>query len=218
MRQGSGNINELEEFVVNSYQPEMINSEPKTEKELLFIYQKYTVPLYDYMRHIFQFVYPISNEIRAMLGHLSEYRTLKKDNRRELEKAYGHFRRINLDAFKIICNELDRSLFLVLQKQYSYDYRNICVDYLKIYGEKYFSARKAYLYAQEEESVGIDSYTHNIFDLYYQAAKQYILLKQFYEKYKKEIKKEKCKTNTRKIVCGCISAFGIIVTFIGLIL
>ena len=71
MRQGSGNINELEEFVVNSYQPEMINSEPKTEKELLFIYQKYTVPLYDYMRHIFQFVYPISNEIRAMLGHLS---------------------------------------------------------------------------------------------------------------------------------------------------
>lgn len=90
----------------------------------------------------------------------------------------------------------------MLQKQYSYDYRNICVDYLKIYGEKYFSARKAYLYAQEEESVGSDSYTHNIFDLYYQAAKQYILLKQFYEKYKKEIKKENVKRIQEKLYVG----------------
>lgn len=118
-----------------------------------------------------------------MLGHLSEYRSSKINNREELHNVYGHFRRANLDALKIICDELDRSLLIILQKQYTYDYRNMYEKYLKEYSKMYFAAKNAYLEAQEKECVGSDRNTHNIFEFYHLATKQYILLKQFYEKY-----------------------------------
>lgn len=211
MRQDIEDVRRLEEYLINSYSPDNINCEPKTEKDLLLIYQTHTVYLLDYICCMYHFSYPISNEIRAILGHLSEYRASKINKREELHNVYGHFRRVNLDALKIICDELDRSLLIILQKQYTYDYRNMYENYLKEYCKMYFVAKNAYLAAQEEECVGSDRDTHNIFEFYHSAAKQYILLKQFYEKYKKEIQRIKWITNIKKVVYWLFSVFGIVV-------
>ncbi len=218
MRQNVERFRQLEEFLINSYSPDIINCEPKTEKGLLSIYQTHTVPLYEYICCMYSFAFPISNEIRAMLGHLSEYRSSEINNREELHNVYGHFRRANLDALKIICDELDRSLLIILQKQYTYDYRNMYEKYLKEYSKMYFAAKNSYLEAQEKECVGSDRNTHNIFEFYHLATKQYILLKQFYEKYKKETKKIKRITNIKKGICWCCSAFGIVVAILQILI
>ena len=216
MRQNTEQVRQLEDFLIKAYSPDIINCEPKTEKELLSTYQTHTVPLYEYICCMYSFAFPISNEIRAMLGHLSEYRSSEITKREELHNVYGHFRRANLDALKIICDELDRSLLIILQKQYSYDYRNVYENYLKEYSKMYFTAKNAYLEAQEKECVGSDRNTHNIFEFYYSAAKQYILLKQFYEKYKKETQRIKWVTTIKKSIYWCCSAFGIVVAILQL--
>lgn len=212
MRQNREYIRELEDYIINSYNPAAIDSVPKTERELLSVYQTYTVPAYVYVSSMFRFVFPISNEIRAMLGHLSEYRAGEECRREELSSAYGHFRRINLDLLKTLCDEWDRSLGLILRRQYRYDYRNTCKNYLKLYGDQYFAAKNAYLEAQKQERVGRDSYAHNIFELYYKAVVQYILLKQFYEDHKKEIKKIKRKANMKKTFGWIAAVYGVLVT------
>lgn len=212
MNQNSEYIQGLENYIIRSYKPSVIDSEPLTERELLSMYQIYTLPLYAYMSSMFPFVFPISNEIRALLGHLSEYRVEQDCKRDELSSAYGHFRRINLDLLKTLCNEWDRSLGLIFRKQYRYDYRNTCRNYLKLFGEKYFAAKKAYLAAQTEERVGRDSYSHNIFELYYEASVQYILLKQFYEEHKEDIEKVKCRAKAKKIACWMVAVYGVVVT------
>ena len=216
MNKNITDIRRLEDFIIKSYKPDVINCEPKSERDLLSNYQSYTAQLYEYICCLYAFAFPISNEIRAMLGHLSEYRSSGKNNRRELHNFYGHFRRANLDALKIICNELDRSLLIILQKQYIYDYRNVYVNYLKEFSRMYFDAKAAYLEAQEKESVGSDRNTHNIFELYYSATRQYILLKHFYEEHKKKIRKIKILSFVKKGICWCCSVFGIIVTVLGL--
>ena len=216
MRQDNIDIRHLEDFIIKSYKTDIINCEPKTERDLLSAYQSYTVPLYKYICCLYTFAFPISNEIRAMLGHLSEYRSSGVINRRELHNVYGHFRRANLDALKIICDELDRSLLIILQKQYVYDYRNVYANYLKEFGRMYFDAKASYLEAQEKESVGSDRNTHNIFEFYYLASKKYILLKHFYEEHKKEIRKIEVLTVVKKGICWCCSIFGIIVTVLDL--
>ena len=211
MRQNTEHFRQTEDFIVNCYNTAEINREPHTEKELLLVYQKYTVPLYDYIRYIYYFAFPISNEIRAMLGHLSEYRTSDEVKRLELHNAYGHFRRANLDALKIVCDEMDKSLQMILRKQYSYDYRNVYENYLKEFSGMYFEAKNAYLEAQEKECVGSDRKKHNIFEFYYVAAKRYILLKQFYDKYKKETAKIERRTILKKSICWCGGIFGTVV-------
>ena len=45
----------------------------------------------------------LENEMRAILGHMSEY-SLDESN---LQKAYGHIRRLSTDTLKILCNGLD---------------------------------------------------------------------------------------------------------------
>ena len=216
MRRNKEYVRQLEDFLIKDYSPGIINCEPRTERELLSIYQTHTVPLYEYICYMYSFSFPISNEIRAMLGHLSEYRSSEIIKREELHNVYGHFRRANLDTLKIICDELDRSLLIILQKQYPYDYRNMYESYLKEYCEMYYTAKNAYLKAQEKECVGSDRNTHNIFEFYYSAAKQYILLKQFYEKYKKGTQRIKWITTIKKSVCWCCSVFGIVVAILQL--
>lgn len=205
------NVNEMENYIIKSYNPITVNIQPKTERELLNIYYKYTDVLYQYLRYnVDNFMHALNNEIRAMLGHLAEYRISDTGDKRDLDKAYGHFRRLNLDALKILCDEFDRTLSKKLKQQYKYDYRNTCADYLKEFGERYIKAKNLYIKAQEDERVGCDSHTHNIIKLYYDAAKEYILLKQYYDSKKKVIQKAKREIIIKRFIMGILTVIGIV--------
>lgn len=209
-------INNLENYFMESYDVNIINTPPQTEDDLLRAYYGHSDILYQYIRlTVNSFVDPLFNEIRAMLGHCAAYRLHDPDStKRDLEKAYGHFRRFNLDALKILCNEFDKSLALQFKKQYNHDYRNVYSDYLRDYGTAYFKAKKLYINAQFNEQVGSDSLVHNVFSLYYEAAKEYIHLKQFYQSYKSSILKAKRIATLKKVLIGIGTGFGIIVSLL----
>ena len=212
-------IEKLENKIVSDYadKARKLDTKPMTEKQLLDMYADYTLPLYDYLDELFGFPYAICNEIRAMLGHLSQYNSDKQLNRNELEKAYGHFRRVNLDSLKVICDELDRSLSPDWNKDTKYDFRNYDKEYVKEFGKRLIDARNLYLKAQESESVGSDSEVHNVFELYYESAVKYIELKQYY--YKRVCDKGYIKikrvTVIKHVLTIILTLYGIIVTVIG---
>ena len=217
------NENELENLFLNTYDAKNLNVSPKNKTELLEKYQKYTELLYQYLRTVSgDFIFPVNNEIRAMLGHLSEYVESDEKKDKELQRAYGHLRRINLDALKIICDDFDKFFSKKMKKIYKYDYRDTLKSFLKIYAEKYFTAKNKYIDAQTKESVGSDSEKenddktgeeHNVILLYFDAAKEYIELKQYYEKYRKDIIKVKLQANIGKIISFLVIGFCLIVSF-----
>lgn len=168
---GIGLLNALNEFP-----PNIINEQPYTEKELLECYMSYTDPILIHIRKMgTDNVFVLGNELRALFGHLADYR-LNPTNRKNLSDAYGHFRRINLDAFKIICDKLDAFLFEFLKTHYHFDYRKINQSFLSQYVSKYFAAQKAYMKAQVSERTGSDRLSGNIIREYYDAAKYYVEL------------------------------------------
>ncbi len=212
-------IEEIENYILTQYNPDIINSQPSNEKDLLNIYYSYTDILFQYVRNYTErFINPITNEIRALLGHLAEYRISdQRSTKIDLEKAYGHLRRINLDLMKILCDEFDRSFSKIQKSQSRYDLRNMKNDYTLTFGKKYFNAKNLYINAQKEERLGCDSHTHNIYDLYYQAAKEYIELKRYYQKYKNDIIWIKTKTiasNTFFILLAVAGVTSTILKFI----
>jgi len=214
------NKRQMEDFIINSYDAGLINSEPKSVEELFNMYQQHTDILYQYVRlNINYFMFSLNNEIRAIFGHISEYEVSNdpKIKERELEDAYGHFRRLNLDAFKYVCNKYDMVLFKEMKKQYKFDYRNVKVGYLKEYAKKYFEAKTAYIQAQQEERVGSDRNVHNVIQLYHTAAKAYIELLHFSENNKDTINKEQFKAKMKKVRNGFITGFSIGVTIWGLL-
>lgn len=204
-------IDEIEEYILDHYDPCLINTRPSTEKKLLEIYYDHTDILFQYIRSSTEsFLDPITNEIRALLGHLAEYRISEnRSTKRDLDKAYGHLRRINLDLLKVLCDEFDRAFSKIQNSQSHYDLRNVKNDYMLTFGKKYFKARELYICAQQQERLGCDSHTHNIFELYFQAAKEYIELKRYYQKYKKKVNRIKLRAIASKI-------FFIILTVIGI--
>ncbi len=206
-----------EQFLLNDFDVNKLDTAPKTEKELLEMYCCDGDALYRYIQGtVNPFLRPLSNELRAMLGHLAAYRMKEGRNKNELDKAYGHFRRFIIDGLKILCDEFDKALLLQLKKQYKYDFRAIEIDYLKKYSVQYFKAKNFYLCAQKEERVGSDRGAHNLIDLYYHAAKEYIQLKQLYLEKKPIFSRLKRRIIIRNIAFGIMSAFGIIVSLIGL--
>lgn len=209
-------LEEIEDYILTQYNPEIINSQPLNEKDLLNIYYSYTDILFQYVRnHTEKFVSPITNEIRALLGHLAEYRiSAQRSTKIDLEKAYGHLRRINLDLMKVLCDEFDRTFSKIQKSQSRYDLRNMKSDYTLTFGKKYFNAKNLYIYAQEQERLGCDSHTHNIYDLYYQAAKGYIELKRYYQKYRKDFICIKTKTIVSNVFFALLAVAGIISTIL----
>lgn len=208
-------ISEIETDLLEKYDPEVIDHEPSTLIELMQAYILYTDTLYQYLRIICSTYYDsLNNEIRAILGHLSEYRINNIGTKIELDKAYGHFRRFNLDALKILCDEFDRSFLIILKKQYKYDYRSSCLNYLNEFAMLYFKARNFYINAQQGESVGSDRGKHNVIASYYKAAKEYILLKRYYEKHKKEVLISKWKSIIKTIILSAMTLFGILVSIV----
>lgn len=189
-------INELEESILNDFDSTTINVKPKTERELYIYYAKYSDVLLQYLNVTVNSVLrPISNEIRALFGHLADYQTDEQIDKRELEKAYGHFRRLTLDAFKILCDSFDEFFSAKMTKQYHYDFRSINAKYLQTFSHLYISAKNLYIEAQLAEKNGSDSTNkENILQLYHEACKKYIELKRYY-----------CK-NKRKVLCVKICA------------
>lgn len=211
-------IDEKELILINEYDPKLLDKAPTTEKDFMTMYSKHSDNLYLYLQEtINPFILPLSNELRAMLGHIATYRIANSDvTKRELDKAYGHFRRFNIDALKILCDEFDRSLSGELKKQYTYDYRDICVDYLNKYSSLYFKAKNLYLEAQKEERVGSDYEVHNLIELYHNAAKEYIQLKRYYQKYKPDIMRIRRRVAVKRVISGVMVAIGIIASIVSL--
>ncbi len=211
---------EKERFFISKFDYNLLDQAPSTEKELMRMYADNSDVLYLYLQEtVNPFLLPLSNELRALLGHIATYRIANPHGaKRELEKAYGHFRRFNIDALKILCDEFDRSLSRELQKQYTYDYRDVCVDYLKEFSDRYFKAKKLYLTAQMKERVGSDYKAHNLIELYYNAAKEYVGLKRYYQEHKASIESTRKRVIAKRIVCAAMTAFGIVVSFAGLFL
>jgi hypothetical protein len=158
-------------------------------------------------------VFVLGNEARAMFGHLADYR-LNPQKRKNLLDAYGHFRRLNLDAFKIICDELDKFLFSYFQKHYHYDYRNVRRNFLLEYSKKYFAAQKAYLDAQVKEQTGSDRLVGNIIEEYFQAAKLYVDLFIFLQENNSGLEKTKWKAVAKSTFVVVGSALGILLSFL----
>lgn len=213
-------VNNAEQHVLKVYDPKVVNTQPSTEKALLDIYYDHTDILFQYVReNTAAFLDPITNEIRALLGHLAEYRISdQRSTKRDLDKAYGHLRRINLDSLKLICDEYDRRFSIIQESQARYDLRNMKDDYMKRFGEMYFKAKTLYIEAQKQERLGCDSHTHNVIELYYNAAKEYILLKCYYEQYRSKINKIKAKNILKNIFFGALAIFGILSTILKFLL
>ena len=204
-------------FLIEQYNPKLLDQAPNSEIDLMTMYCKHSDILYLYLQEtINPFLLPLSNELRAMLGHMVTYRIANPDEtKRELDKAYGHFRRFNIDALKILCDEFDKALSDRLKKQYTYDYRDIHAGYLKEYCSRYFNAKKLYLSAQIEERIGSDYGVHNLIQLYHDAAKEYIHLKQYYQQHKSDILSVKRHIIIRRIISGVMIAISIIASIAG---
>ncbi len=187
---------ELEEIILKDFDSELLNTKPFTEKELYLYYAMYSDIVVQYLRlAVRNELRPLTNEVRAVLGHLTEKNTDTHVDQRELEKAYGHIRRLTLDAFKILCDEYDDFFVKTMMKQYHYNFNSVDVRYLQNYSSLYIQANKAYTLAQQAEKTGSDSTgTENIIQLYHIAAKNYIELKQHYVKNKRKINRVRLKT------------------------
>lgn len=201
--------NAFSEFM-KSYQPSVLNEEPFTERDLLVLHSKYADPLLYYVRLInSDNVFPLGNEARAMVGHLADY-SLCPNNRKNLSDAYGHFRRLNLDACKIICDELDSFLFGYLNKHCHYNYNHVNKDFLPEFTKQYYQAQKKYLTAQTTERTGSDRISGNIIEAYFSAAKSYADLFSFLQNNRFGIEFAKWKSILLRFISTIILILGIL--------
>ena len=197
--------------IFESYDAATVEQRPKTEDELFDIYVTSTDPILDFTKDLLKLdTKALDNEVRAMFGHLSEYRLSDGKDRGELQKAYGHFRRLNIDMFKIICDEFDKALLHWLKKYSHYDYRNMKEDFLKALVQQYLKAHSEYLNAQQEERVGSDYNKHQIVSIYHSAAKQYIDVWRLLAQYKKQTVIVKIKRISKVAVSSAFTIAGII--------
>ena len=186
--------------ITEIYNANTVNRPPDDARTLYQYYRKYTVDLLKFFREeIDDLPYVINNEIRAMFGHLAKH-SLKFDlGNTELIKAYGHFRRLNLDIFKILCDEFDKSFNHFLRKAHKYNYKKISKDFLLKYSNMYICARDAYLKAQFSESVGSNN-DANVYQAYFEAFCLYVKLITFHYENKKQINKVRYCTRLSNIL------------------
>lgn len=209
--------NSIEVNLCSQYKPEKIAKCPKTEDELYSVYSEMGNLLLDYYNLVMgEPAFELSNEVRAILGHLADYNEQGDDLKENLKRAYAHFRRLNLDAFKILCDEYDKVFSKLIVKFYKYDLRTAAADFLKKYYTQYFQARDKYLCAQKKESLGKNC--DEVYGLYFEALKSYIQLKNTYLGKKKKLKRKKICSVTCQIgsiivsvICSTISLIGLFI-------
>lgn len=188
-RQLSVNNFEKLETALNQFNPSLLETTPPSPKD---IYKYYVCidNLYIWLKNSYNDdLCVLCNEIRAILGHLSEYNIDDEDKKRNLNKAYGHLRRLSIDSLKILCNGLDQVFDEWIQKHVRYDYSNKDNSFLPQYIEKYYSAHYAYLQVQMDENLGSDQ-NNKIIEKYHNAAKEYLSLYAFH-KSKRRLKIER---------------------------
>lgn len=185
-----------------------INVHPDTEKELFSYYKDIYIYLYNYYEALIGDVsFVLSNEIRAFYGHIIEYRVAEQNDERDiinLNKAYGHFRRLNLDTFKLLCDEYDKFFIQYLNSRSKYNYNDVKYNFLKNYSIMYLEARKKYLEAQNSERLGSNS-PNNVYKLYFEALKKYSKLRECYSEYHKRIDRKRRWIIVGKVFSLCTS-------------
>ena len=224
---------------LREYNYTLLEIEPTNIKCLSEYYVNYSDKIYCKIRNLFGVsLFVIDNEIRAMLGHIFEYDPNIKDDS-NLQKAYGHFRRFNLDSFKIICDELDAFYNNWLKTHYKYDFRDINKDFMEKFARKYYIAKESYTNAQLREHVGsdrnknakegktgntnneveyVDDNTakdnHSVLRDYSIASMNYVDMLCYYLEYRPKIEKAKDFAVIKKI---CFFAADIIAIFAGIV-
>ncbi len=210
---GNTDIGKYQELI-EKYDTNIINTYPKSADELYGYYRAYTRVLLDCVfEEIETLPYVLTNEIRAMVGHLSEHNTRIDLSNYELQKAYGHFRRLNLDAMKILCDEFDKGFSNFISKSHKYPYYKVEDGFMASYAKCYFEARQLFLDAQFSEGVG-SNYKANVYETYFKAVKKYIELQKYYLDNLKEIKKIRRKTIIKQTVALAWSLANIVVSLV----
>ena len=209
------NLNEA----LQKYDYKLLNVCPMTMNELYGYFCEHINPIFNAVRKLFNDnIACVENEIRAFFGHISDYVISQYDSRKNLEKAYGHFRRINLDIFKIICNELDKAIIGWLVDHYQYDYREANSSFLSTFAQEYFEAKKLYTAAQIKERVGSNSDVQNILKIYCEAAHGYVSVLVYYHENKNVIEKAKNLECLKKVGAAAFYLVGIVSGILGFII
>lgn len=161
-----------------SYNPSVLEQEPATTGEI-YQYYKHIDDMYIWLKNAYNDnLCILCNEMRAILGHLSEYKP-NESEKKNLEKAYGHLRRLSIDTLKTLCDAFDKVFDLWIMKHARYDYRNVDKDYIPHYAKLFNTAHKKYLTAQQDENLGSDR-NNNIIQKYYEVAQAYYELYTFH--------------------------------------
>lgn len=159
---------EILEKALKEYNPEILEKKPTKPNE---IYQSYVHidQMFVWLKNAYQDdLCVLGNEMRAILGHLSEY----GEDEENLEKAYGHLRRLSIDTLKIVCNAFDKEFDEWIKKHSQYDYRGIDSKYFPQYVKLYNCAHRAYIEVQKDENLGSDR-KNNIIVKYHTVGRLY---------------------------------------------
>lgn len=163
------------ENALSAYNPDRLEVTPKKPNE---IYQYYICvdEMYVWLKNAYEDdLCVLCNEMRAILGHLSEYKIENEPQKKNMDKAYGHLRRLSIDTLKTLCDAFDKAFDLWINKHAHYDYRNIDNEYFPQYVKLFNEAHYAYLDAQKVENLGSDR-ENNIIKKYYKVAELYYRL------------------------------------------
>ena len=206
-------LTSLEE-AINKYNFNQLEKSPFSVYELMSYYLDSTDPVYSSMRKMFTISFEvIDNEIRAMLGHCVDIDTLDPADR-NLDKAYSHFRRMNIDSFKIICDELDKFYTKWFETHYKCDFSDMRTDFLQSIADKYCIAKSLYVKAQLSERVGCDFNRHKILEEYSKAALAYVHVYKLYVQYRKKIRNIKIFSTIRRGVVGAVAVLSLASGFV----
>ncbi len=199
----------LQDAIIN-YDFNQLEIEPSGINELMEYYLHSTDPVYSSMRKVFTISFEvIDNEIRAMLGHCVDI-DISNPQDKNLDKAYSHFRRMNIDSFKIICDEIDKFYTRWFKTHYKCDFSNMRTDFLQCITEKYCTAKSLYIQAQHEERVGSDFNKHKILKEYSEAALAYVLMYKLYVQYRKKVQRVKIYSIVRRCVMGVVAVVSLV--------
>lgn len=202
---------------LEGYNSDCLETMPGSAKEI-YQYYSYIDSLYIWLKNAYEDdLGVLCNEMRAILGHLSEYDSENENGKRNLSKAYGHLRRLSIDALKILCNGLDKAFDEWISMHAKYDYRSVDAEYFPEYVTLYNKAHSAYLNAQKEENLGSDRGNH-IIEKYHSVAKKYYALYEYHmdaRRYRIEKITKKFKLN--KIVWIICTSLVVGVSVLGLV-
>jgi hypothetical protein len=180
-------LGQLEESI-ERFDFDMLEKHPESVEELMQYYLLNTDPVYSCMRKAFSISFEaMDNEVRAMLGHFADM-DVNDSKDTNLSNAYHHFRRMNIDSFKTICDEFDKFYTDWFRGHYYCDFSHMRANFLCSLAEKYYNAKTLYKKAQKEERVGSDHGKHKILQDYSQAALAYVNMYRLYAQYRKKVK------------------------------